>query len=294
MTDLSGDGFAELAARWPATVEEQYLTLVRESDLPEDWLETTLDCYSTEAGYYSLALYGELEPMKDRINENIAQRLAAANCRAVLDAGVGDGHRLAKICSIVHVHGAATPKMFGIELSEQMSDQAERRGVHVVREDMRGGIPHFGPELDSILFLSGDFGYLMDPRDGHDLRLRVLDSAFERLSPRGQLFMELLTLDPRAVGDGADVYFFSRVPWVTDPDQPTPTRLRGPETWQYVKTFTLPEVRSLIEASRFDAGRSSMQYVVRGSPNEERIGEFVDEEAITEDEAYRILVWLPK
>jgi hypothetical protein len=212
----------------------------------------------------------------------------------VLDAGVGDGHRLSKICSLIDEHDAARPKLYGIELSERMIDEAERRGVHVVREDMRDGIPDVGPELDGILFLSGDFGYLMDPADGPDLRLRVLNSVYERLSARGQLIMELLTLDPRALDDGADVYFFSRVPWVTDSDQPTPTRVRGPETWQYVKTFTLTEARSLIKASRFDLDKSSMQYIVRDSPDKDRIGEYVEDSAITTDEAYRILVSLPK
>ena len=159
---------------------------------------------------------------------------------------------------------------------------------------MRRGIPDFGPELDSILFLSGDFGYLMDPAGGHDLRLRVLNSAYDRLSVRGQLFMELLTLDPRPLDDDADVYFFSRVPWVTDPDQPTPSRVHGPETWQYVKTFTLPEAQALIEASHFDVDKSSVRYIVRGSQDQHRIGQFVEGSAVTEEEAYRILVSLRK
>jgi hypothetical protein len=106
--------------------------------------------------------------------------------------------------------------------------------------------------------------------------------------------MELLTLDPTPLDDGADVYFFSRVPWVIDREQPTPTRVHGPETWQYVKTFTLAETRSLIEASHFDVDRSSVQYIVRGSPDPSRIGDFVDESAISEEEAYRILVSLRK
>lgn len=295
MTDaLSGDRFAELATRWPATVEEQYLAMVREADLPADWLETTVACYSTEAGYYSLALYGELEPMKDRVNESAAERMAAIGCRAVLDAGVGDGARLERICSIAASLGAAVPKMYGIELSERMIGLAEERGVTVVKADMRDGIGDFGPDLDCILFLSGDFGYLMDPAEGPDVRLRVLDSAHERLSGRGELILELLTRDPHVPDDGADVFHFSRVPWVSDPDQPSASRLRGPETWQYAKTFTMGEIRSLVEESCFDLERASMRYIVRGSPVEDRIGDFAEDADIRTDEAYRILVSLPR
>jgi hypothetical protein len=291
---VSGEEFAELAARWPATVEEQYLTLVREPDLPVDWLETTVECYSTEAHYYSLALYGDLEPMKERVNEYAALRMARASCRAALDCGVGDGTRLEKICSITDRHGAPRPRMFGIELSEQMVGLAEQRGVTVVRADMRNGIPDFGTDLDFILFLSGGFGYLMDPTDGRDLRLRLLNAAYDRLSSRGEMILEFLTRDPHPAEDGADIFYFSRVPWLLDPNRPSTSRLRGPETWQYVKTFTMLEIESLIEASRFDLARSSMRYIVRGSENEGRIGEFVEDFEITTDEAYRILVSVTK
>lgn len=291
---LSGEEFAELAARWPATVEEQYLTLVRESDLPADWLETTVECYSTEAHYYSLALYGDLEPMKERINQYAAILMAGSSCRAVLDSGVGDGRRLEKICSIMSGLGARRPKMYGIELSEEMEALAAQQGVTVSREDMRSGIPDLGPDLDFILFLSGDFGYLMDPADGRDLRLRVLNSAYNRLSSRGQVILEFLTRDPCPAEDGADVFYFSRIPWLPDPKRPSTSRLRGPETWQYVKTFTMLEVESLIEASQFDLERSSIRYIVRGSEDEDRIGNFVENTEITTDEAYRILVALTK
>lgn len=286
---LTGEQFAELAALWPAQVEEQSLTLVRESELPSDWLETTVECYSAEAGYYSLALYGEMEPMKAEVDAYAARRMAEAGCASVLDVGVGDGYRLDRICALVEGHGAPRPQMYGIELSDRMIELAEGRGVNVVKHDMREGIPEFGMQLDCILFLSGDFGYLMDPVAGDELRLRVLDSAYDRLSVGGDVILEFVSRDPRPTDDGADVFFFSRIPWVHDPDRPTGPRIEGPETWQYVKTFTIDEVVRLIEASRFELDRSSIRYIVRDSPDEGRIGEFVEDSHIRADEVYRIL-----
>jgi SAM-dependent methyltransferase len=290
---LSSQEFAEAAAGHPVVVEEQFLGLIREADLPDDWLATTVDCYSTEADYYELADYAHIQPLKTQVNEFAAYHLATTAARAVLDVGVGDGHRLEAICSLIAERCHRRPRMFGIELSDRMIELARKRGVQVVKQDMRDGIPDVGQELDGVLFLSGDLGYLMDPRTGSELRLRVLDSTYERLGAGGKVVLELISRDPRVAEDGADVFHFSRIPRVSDAEHAGDV-IRGPETWQYIKTFTKPELVALIESSRFELARSSISYIVRDSNDADRIGSYVDDTEITADESYRLMVSLVK
>jgi hypothetical protein len=93
--------------------------------------------------------------------------------------------------------------------------------------------------------------------------------------------------------DGADVFYFSRIPRARDAESEDGV-IHGPETWQYVKTFTKPEIMSLIESSRFELPRASISYVVRDSDDLDRIGSYVDETGITADESYRLPVSLVK
>lgn len=290
---LSGVEFADLAARRDAVLEEVTLTLIRESDLPSDWLATTVGCYTTEADYYELAQYGHIAPLKARIDEFAADQLALTAARAVLDVGVGDGHRLARICALVAERLGRRPEMYGVELSERMIERARARGVQVLQQDMRLGVPDVGRELDGVLFLSGDLGFLMDPAEGPDLRRRALDSAYERLSAGGRVVLEFVSRDPREAAGGADVFYFSRIPLVSGQDG-SGEAIRGPETWQYIKTFSRPEVAGLIEASRFDLAAASISYVVRASPDLDRVGRDVADDEITADESYRILAALVK
>lgn len=289
---LSGARFADAAAGRPTFVEEQSLALVREADLPDDWLATTLECYSTEADYYELAQYRHTQPMKERVNEFVAQHIAETRARAVLDVGVGDGHRLARICAAVATAHGSRPEMYGVELSDRMIERARGHGVQVLKHDMREGVPDLGRELDAVLFLSGDLGFLMDPVVGPDLRLQAIDSAHERLSDGGQVVLELVTRDPRVAEHGADVFHFSRLPRVEE--AASENAIRGPETWQYIKTFSRAELVGLVESSRFDLGASSMRYIVRDSPDVDRIGRYVDDDDIVSDESYRLLVSLVK
>jgi len=289
---LSASEFAVAAAGRRAVVTEESLDLIREDELPQDWLATTVDCYSTESCYYELAQYGHTELLKARVNEFAADSLALSSAGAVLDVGVGDGHRLARICSLVNQRCGQTPKMYGIELSDQMIERARQRGVHTVKRDMRDGFPDLGRQLDGIVFLSGDLGYLMDPQAGSDLRSKILDAAYEHLGVGGRVVLELITRDPRTSAHGADVFHFSRIPRVRDENG---TELfHGPETWQYIKTFSKPEVVALIEGSRFDLRAASLRYIVRDSPDLGRIGHFADENVITSDQSYRLLVSLVK
>jgi SAM-dependent methyltransferase len=289
---LSAAEFARAAAGRRPVVTEQTLRLIREDELPEDWLATTVDCYSTESGYYELAQYRDIQPLKVTVDALVADALATTAARAVLDVGVGDGHRLARICSLVTERCGRVPQPYGIELSDQMIDRARARGLQVVKHDMRRGVPDLGRELDGIVFLSADLGYLMDPVAGSDLRSEVLDSVYEHLGPGGVVVLELASRDPRVSPDGADVFHFSRAPVVRD--QIAGEEFRGPETWQYVKTFSRAEVVALIERSRFDLATSTLRYVVRDSPDVHRIGHVVEDGAISADESYRLLVSLVK
>jgi SAM-dependent methyltransferase len=289
---LSASEFAVAAAGRHPILTEQSLALIREEELPPDWMATTVDAYSTESHYYELAQYGHTEPLRARVNEFAADSLALSPARAVLDVGVGDGHRLALICSLVGERLGRTPQMYGIELSDKMIERARQRGVHTVKQDMHDGFPDLGRELDGIVFLSGDLGYLMDPLTGPDLRSRILDSTYEHLGDGGRVVLELISRDPRTSARGADVFYFSRAPSVLDKDGTD--LFHGPETWQYIKTFSKPEVVALIESSRFELATSSMRYIVRDSPDIDRIGQFVDDDTITPDESYRLLVSLVK
>lgn len=289
---LSAADFAVAAAGRRPVLIERVLNLIREDEVPQDWLATTVDCYSTESSYYELAQYHHTELLKARVNEFAADCLALTSARALVDVGVGDGHRLTRICSLVSDRCGRTPQMFGIELSDQMIEHARQRGVHTVKRDMRDGFPHFGRELDGILYLSGDFGYLMDPQEGPALRSRILDSAHEHLRIGGRVVLELISRDPRTTPNGADVFHFSRVPSVRDEDGTD--LFHGPETWQYIKTFSRSEVVALIERSQFDLAAASLRYIVRDSPDSGRIGHFVDEQAISAEESYRLLVSLER
>jgi SAM-dependent methyltransferase len=273
-------------------VTEQALELVREDELPQDWVTTNVDCYSTESSYYELAQYPHIATLKARVDEFVVDQLAGSAAGAVLDVGVGDGHRLARICALVEQRCGWPLEMYGIELSDHMIEHARRRGVHAVKQDMREGLPDLPRELDGIVFLSGDLGYLMDPRSGPDLRARILDSAHDRLRVGGRVVLELISRDPRTAPRGADVFHFSRRPSVRD-DAGTDL-FHGPETWQYIKTFSRPEAVSLIEHSRFDLAAASLHYVVRDSPDPSRIGLYALDDDIVTDESYRLLVALVK
>lgn len=290
MSALSGEEFARLAGDRPAVVTERSLTLIREQDLPENWLETTVDCYSTEADYYELAQYGHTQALKATVNDFVAEALSRTEAAAVLDVGVGDGHRLDTICGLVEKRCDRRPAMYGIELSDAMIERARARGVRVTRADMRKGIPAIGTALDGVLFLSGDLGYLMDPAEGDRLRLDVLDSAHESLRPGGVVVLELVSRDPRPAPGGADVFYFSRTPTVRDSDGAV--TLQGPETWQFIKTFTKAETVALIGRSRFDAAAATLRYVVRDSADVARIGRYVDDAELCPEESYRLLVSL--
>ncbi|MFL6099447.1 MAG: class I SAM-dependent methyltransferase [Actinomycetales bacterium] len=290
--ELSGARFADAAAGRPAFVREQSLALVREADLPDDWLATTLACYSTEADYYELAQYPHTEPMKVRVNEFAVEQIATTKARAVLDVGVGDGHRLARICASVAAVRGGPPQMYGVELSDRMIERARARGVQVLKHDMREGIPDLGRDLDAVLFLSGDLGFLMDAETGPELRLQALDSAHQRLSDGGKVVLELVTRDPRVAEHGADVFHFSRRPRVDGAGGPDV--VSGPETWQFIKTFTRAELVSLVESSRFDLAAATMRYIVRDSPDVDRIGQYVRDDEIVSEESYRLLVSLVK
>ena len=291
-TSLTAAQFAAAAAGRRPVVTEQELELVREDELPPDWWSTTVDCYSTESSYYELAQYAHIASLKASVDGFVADQLVASAARAVLDVGVGDGHRLARICSLVEQRRGWAPQMFGIELSDDMLVLARRRGVHAVKQDMREGLAKLGREVDGIVFLSGDLGYLMDPRSGPELRRGILDSAHDLLPVGGRVVLELICRDPRTHPRGADIFHFSRRPTVRDEDGRD--LFHGPETWQYIKTFSRPEVVALIKDSRFDLGAASLRYVVRDSPDLGRLGMFTDDDDIVADESYRLLVALAK
>jgi SAM-dependent methyltransferase len=290
---LDGLEFADLAAGHDAVLEELTLTLVREADLPDDWLATTVDCYTTEADYYELAQYRHIGPLKARIDEFAADHVATTSAGAVFDVGVGDGHRLARICGLVAERCGRRPEMYGVELSSRMIERARARGIHVYQQDMRLGVPDVERELDGVLFLSGDLGFVMDSLVGPTLRRQALDSAYERLRAGGCVILELVSRDPRAAEGGADVFYFSRVPRV-DSDEDEGRAITGPQTWQYIKTFSRAEAVALIEASRFSLADASISYVVRNSADAERVGLHVADNEITADESYRLLISLKK
>jgi SAM-dependent methyltransferase len=287
---LTAEEFREAAAGRRAVVTERSTSLVREDQLPPDWLATTVACYSTESGYYELAQYADVQPMKATIDGLVADAVARTAAGAVLDVGVGDGHRLARIGALVADRCGRVPRLHGVELSEPMAERARARGVSVVVHDMRRGIPDVGCALDAVLFLSGDLGYLMDPVAGAALRSRVLDSAHERLAPGGVVVLELVSRDPRLAPGGADVFHFSRTPVVHGDDGRE--LFRGPETWQHVKSFSRAEVVALLESSRFDATAATLRYVVRDSADVQRIGLLVEDGEIRPDESYRLLAVL--
>lgn len=288
---LSSRAFAAVARAEPATVEELSLRLVRESDLPPDWLDTTIGCYSVEAEYYALAQYAHTAPLKATVNGFAADHLARAGARTIVDVGVGDGHRLALIAEEVRRRTGHDTQLFGVELSSEMAQLAAARGVTVVQQDMRLGVPDFGTELDGVLMLSGDLGFVMDPVDGPALRARLLASAHERLRPGGVVVLELVTRDPRPVPDGADVFHFSRAPRASTGSS---SPVEGPRTWQFIKTFTRAEVGALVAASDFQPRRARMVPVVRASDDRARIGTLVETDELRADESYRLLVALVK
>ena len=96
---MSASEFAAAAAGHRAVVTERSLSLIREDELPQDWLATTVDCYTTESSYYEMAQYERTGPLKARVNGFVADTLVLSQARTVLDVGVGDGHRLARICA---------------------------------------------------------------------------------------------------------------------------------------------------------------------------------------------------
>ena len=70
--------------------------------------------------------------------------------------------------------------------------------------DFKRGLPYESNSLDLVLFLSNDFGYMMD-RDtakATSLRINALNEAYRILSPSGFVYMKLMSNDDEDKKEG--------------------------------------------------------------------------------------------
>ena len=242
---------------------------LEEPNLPADWNETNIASFGRISHIYSLGIEEEQreKPTSAVTDRIFAQILRDNNYDSILDIGIGDGERLSKIIkkSGIMING------FGTELSDSMIKEAQKRGFEVKKHDLRNPLPFEHGSFDCVAYLTGDFGYLMDTKQGFNLRVAALNSAHSALKPNGTFFAEMISNDTPEQNKDGKVMVYRRLPEINGQIRED---LAG--TF-YIKQFRFTELKKLVEASQFDIAKSRIAYMVRspGTNMNIRTGEIV-------------------
>ena len=223
---------------------------VHESELPHDWESIINHNFSQIADYYYASIVSD-EASKiahHTVDEEIRRIIQLNGLSSLLDVGIGDGSRLLGVSPV-------NAELHGLEISETMADASRQKGITVKIHDFKKGLPFGNNSLDMVLFLSNDFGYIMDmdPQHANELRQNALQEAYRILRPGGFLYMELMTNDSEQTRDGL-VCKYDRV-----------LRVDGKERFKgsfYLKDFTYHEMERLLKHSRFIDSQAVVKYLL--------------------------------
>lgn len=177
--------------------------LISESRLPTDWEDSVRNGFSRQAKFYSEGITNDTPHNKTNlmIDNIISELIAEQEYTSIADIGVGDGIRLKRIFESAQRLNPALfnseIRLFGTELSDDMIREATNQGVTTIKHNMIEPLPFLDDSLDMIMYLSGDFGYLMDPNQtlGRQKRIDALNSAYDKLKKNGTLVLDMHCLD---------------------------------------------------------------------------------------------------
>ncbi len=225
---------------------------LHEPELPADWSSIVATSFTAVAPYYDhyLRQFPNVKAMEETVDGMLVERIKVDDYARIANIGVGGGERLRRIV-------AKTGKslyLVGLGISQGMRGVARKNGICAVQHDMTTPLPFKPGSLDAVLWLAGDFGYLMGPVNGKQIRQDDLQQVYESLAPGGMLFAEMKMQDTlqqqkpgrvrrdrrRLLSDGEPVgdYDF------------------------YTKMFRFRELQELMEASPFGAANSTLFYVL--------------------------------
>jgi SAM-dependent methyltransferase len=228
---------------------------IPESSLPPDWEDRLNIGFSGLGDYYYDSVLSDEAHRKVHamVDEEIMRLVKANGLGNILDIGTGDGSRLMKIAK-----AAKSPKLYGVENNEKMARISEAKGIQIRRSDFKKGIPFSDSSMDLALFLSNDFGYVMDcdPGKGVSLRVNALNETYRVLREGGFLCMELMSQDDGVPDKDGLVCRYERV-----------LKVDGNEKFRgtfYLKDFNFHELSRLFGRSAFSGDNLQVQYILSG------------------------------
>ncbi|MBI3051200.1 class I SAM-dependent methyltransferase [Candidatus Woesearchaeota archaeon] len=228
---------------------------IREADLPADWRDTVSSSSTAIGPYYDGYLRAETfaRLMEGTVDGMLAERIKADNYKRIANIGVGGGERLRRVADLT----GRELYLVGTDIISGMLKVAAMNRIRGVQHDMTQPLPFKPGSLDAIVWLTGDFGYLMDPVNGRQIRQNTVEQAYHALEPGGMFFAEMQMQDTQ--------------------NQDRPGRVRrdtgqmqhyGAVVGEYVfytKMFRFGELRDLMDKSSFGAERSTLFYMMRNT-----------------------------
>lgn len=257
---------------------------IYERDLPRDWSSQISEGFANLAQLpesYSDSIKKDLavEKYNENLDTIIANSIRRQNSN-VLDVGIGDAVRLLEIYKKVKTRkNGYKINLFGTEIIDSMTRQAQANAaeksetIQIINCDMKESLPvEWKGIMNNIIYISGDFGYIMDITNGHNIRLNALNSAYDTLKPKGVLFLELLTQVGKEHQQEGQVLVYDRFN-KNDNQQDLIGHF-------YLNQFGFYEMKQLVEASKFDIQNAGVEYWIRkeanGSEDLSRIGKIAN------------------
>ena len=241
--------------------EYENIDSIKELLLPNDWHKTTIESFDRIADIYSQGVQNDKSHAicNQAVNDMVFKIIKERSFSPILEIGIGDGQRLAVFRQRFYDEDCENgnkernkrapyflPEFQDTELSDKIRKIAEDRGFKTEKHDMKQDMPYDDWTFGMILYLSGDFGYIMDSKKGFELRVRALNSAYDKLQHNGILFLDLFSQDTKKQKNDGRIDVYDRIP-VIDGEKRQDLRGRF-----YLKNFRFKELERLFKASKFD------------------------------------------
>ena len=238
--------------------------LIRESQLPLDWLKKTMEGFSKQADFYFQGV--NTNKIHNIVNLSIDKYISkiVENKNSILDIGVGDGGRIDRIASLMR-RNQGSLKLFGTDINSNMlkktflNNKSRKCSINLVKADMMNELPFKANTLDVVTLLSGNLGYIMDanPQNGFKKRVHIFNSAYRVLRNRGIFILDLIHEDDNHDVENGLVQRYFRTPVI---DGSPISKLAN---IFYLKQFNVNEIRKLITKSHFSLQHASLHLFLK-------------------------------
>jgi|GEM_PF-3764187 len=224
---------------------------IPESELPSNWEELLKNNFSKIAPFYYKSIFSNEVSKKahSEVNNKIKGIIKTTNPTSILDVGVGDGSRLIEVAP-------KRTNLYGIEISEEMVNVSKGKGIDTKLSDFKKRLPFPTNSIDLILFLSNDFGYVMNKNPSNSVltRISVLNEVYRILKPNGRLYMELMSQDTGDYNSDGLVCKYKRILKINDKEI-----FKGDF---YLKDFKFYELSMLFDLSLFKGSKIEIEYML--------------------------------